>query len=251
MLIVISPAKKLNENIETDIELSTPAFETISKKLHLELKNKTSNDIKKLMGLSDKLADLNYQRFQRMKFPQKNLELSPAGLLFNGDTYTGLKFNELNKNEQKYAQKHLRILSGLYGILRPFDGIQPYRLEMGTKLKTSMGKDLYIVWKEKLTALINEELKSNKALINLASNEYFDSIDRKLIEKPIITPVFKEEKNGSLKIISFNAKRARGMMSNYIIKNKIKSPQGLLNFDLDGYQYSEENSKENFPTFIR
>lgn len=251
MLIVISPAKKLNEDILTDIELTKPVFETTSKKLHQVLKSKSSNEIKKLMGLSDNLADLNYNRFQRMKFPQKEKDLSPAGLIFNGDTYTGLQFDQFNKSQQKYAQKHLRILSGLYGLLKPFDGIQPYRLEMGTKLKTELGKDLYSVWKEKITKNINDELKNHKALINLASNEYFDSVDKKLINKEIITPVFKENKNGVLKIISFNAKRARGMMSQYIIKNKISSPDGLLNFDMDGYKYSAENSKENFPTFIR
>lgn len=251
MLIVISPAKKLNDNIVTDIEISKPVFESIAKDLHKELKNKSTNDIKKLMSLSDNLAELNFNRFQNMKFPQKEKDLSPAGLLFNGDTYTGLKFSELTKAQQNYAQKHLRILSGLYGILKPFDGIQPYRLEMGTKLKTKNGKDLYHVWKENITKALNTELKGHKALINLASNEYFDSVDKKEIIKPIITPVFKEMKNGKLKIISFNAKRARGMMSNFIITNKIKKPEELLKFNIDGYKYNKAESKENYPAFTR
>tara|TARA_B100001971_G_scaffold111191_1_gene102220 strand:+ start:164866 stop:165618 length:753 start_codon:yes stop_codon:yes gene_type:complete len=250
MLIVISPAKKLNEQVNIDVKLTEPKLIDITKNLHKELKNKTPNDLKKLMGISDNLAELNVERFQSMQFPQVEKAL-PAALMFNGDTYTGLEFPSLSKKDQSFAQDHLRILSGLYGILRPFDKVQPYRLEMGTRLKTKFGNNLYDIWKEKVTSEINNELTKHAALINLSSNEYFSSIDTKKVIKPIITPVFKEERNGKLKIISFNAKKARGLMSRYIITQKLENPKDLLEFDLDNYQYSESESKENQPTFIR
>jgi len=251
MLILISPAKRLKEDLEIKQKLSSPVFLRNSKELLSIMKKKSKNDLMKLMSISDKLAQLNKQRYSQMEIPQPKDQTLPAALTFSGDTYIGLKFSEFSSKDQEYAQKKLRILSGLYGVLRPMDAIQPYRLEMGTQLKTKDFNNLYEHWSEVLTKQINKELKENTALVNLASNEYFNAINKKDISKPIITPTFKEEKNGKLKIISFNAKRARGMMSRFIIKNKLTCPQELLDFNEDNYQYSSEHSDELTPTFIR
>jgi cytoplasmic iron level regulating protein YaaA (DUF328/UPF0246 family) len=180
MLMVISPAKKLNNFAQYKFDTTEPQLINYTKKLHKVLKQKKASDLKKLMSISDNLAELNFTRFQQMKFPQPSTKTLPAALMFNGDTYSGLQFDKLNLTDQKFAQKKLRILSGLYGILRPFDEIQPYRLEMGTKLKTENFKNLYDYWKDEITEHLNLELKKDKFLINLASNEYFSAIDKKI-----------------------------------------------------------------------
>ncbi|GAB1258712.1 peroxide stress protein YaaA [Aurantivibrio plasticivorans] len=254
MLIVISPAKTLD--YETPAKISdhtTPQFVNDSKKLIAELKHLAPQDISDLMHISDKLGVLNYDRFQQWKprFTEKNAK--QAILAFKGDVYTGLDAESFKANDFKFAQKHLRILSGLYGLLRPLDLMQPYRLEMGTKFKTPYGKDLYEFWGETLTQQLNEDMKGLKSslLVNLASNEYFKAVKPKHLEGEIVSPVFKDWKNGQYKIISFFAKKARGLMSAYLIKNRIKSSDDLLSFDLDGYQYDPKLSKDNAPVFTR
>lgn len=255
MLILISPAKKLNlENNFDGIkdQLNEPIFiKTKTSKLIDSLKTKKTDDFKKLMKLSDNLARLNYQRYQEFKKSHSIKNSYPAVFTFDGDTYTGLQANKLNKSQLKKAQKQLRILSGLYGILKPLDLIQPYRLEMGTKYKIQDSKNLYEFWKEDITRNINQELNEHKLLINLASQEYFGAVETKNITSPIITPVFKENKNGTYKIISFNAKKARGLMAYYIITNNCKTVDDLKKFNLDGYKLNNKLSTENEPVFTR
>ena len=252
MLVVVSPAKKMDFQTPSDIkEFETPRFLDKAKELAKELKKKSPQDLQKLMGISETLAELNVKRYQTFKPPFSLSNAKQAGLAFQGDTYQGLKFHELDKAHRSFAQKHLRILSGLYGLLGPLDLIQPYRLEMGTKFGIQGSSNLYQVWKEQLTSELNKELKGQKALVNCASNEYFSAIDTTKLKAPVITPVFKEEKNGKLKIISFNAKRARGMMARYIIDNKIKDPADLKRFAEDGYSYNEKLSDEHTFTFTR
>lgn len=185
----------------------------------------------------------------RLLFTPKNAK--PAIFAFTGDVYKGFDVQSLNDKDLNYAQNHLRILSGLYGILRPLDLIQAYRLEMGTKFSLGKNQDLYDLWKEKTTLKLNQELENNKALVNLASEEYFKSIDLPKLVRPVITPVFKEERNGKLKIISFNAKKARGLMANYIVKNKVKTAAKLKAFALDGYKFQADLSSNNELIFTR
>lgn len=254
MLIVISPAKTLDYETPpvSDIH-TTPQFVSESKKLIKELKQLAPQDISKLMSISDKLGTLNYDRFQSWKptFTTKNAK--QAVLAFKGDVYTGLDAESFKTNDFKFSQKHLRILSGLYGVLRPMDLMQPYRLEMGTKFANAKGKDLYAFWGDAITEQINADLKEAKAkvLVNLASNEYFKAVKPKDINGEIITPVFKDWKSGQYKIVSFFAKKARGLMSAYIIKNRLKKPEELLAFDVDGYAYNPSMSTENEPVFTR
>ncbi|MGI1679498.1 MAG: peroxide stress protein YaaA [Cellvibrionaceae bacterium] len=254
MLIVISPAKTLDFESPAISDIhTTPQFIPESKKLIKDLKKLAPHDISKLMSISDKLGTLNYDRFQEWKptFTPKNSK--QALLAFKGDVYTGLDAETFKANDFKFSQKHLRILSGLYGLLRPMDLMKPYRLEMGTKFANTKGKDLYEFWGETLTEQLNADLKAAKSnvLVNLASNEYFKAVKPKLIEGEIITPVFKDWKNGQYKIISFFAKKARGLMSAYIIKNRLTKPSELLSFDVDGYSYNESFSTKDSPVFTR
>ncbi len=252
MLVVVSPAKKLDFQTPTDLtEYEGPLFLDKSKELVKELKKKTRPELQKLMGISESLADLNVKRFNSFKTPFSTSNAKQAGLAFQGDTYQGLEFHTFNKTQRSYAQKHLRILSGLYGVLRPLDLMQAYRLEMGTKFGIKGQKDLYQFWRETITQRLNEDLKGTKALVNCASNEYFKAVDTKSLNAPVITPIFKEEKNGKLKIISFNAKRARGMMAKFIIENKIKEPEGLKDFCEDNYKFDPKLSDEYNFTFTR
>lgn len=252
MLIVVSPAKRMDFQTPNQLESGEqPRFLSKASQLVKELKKMGPEELQELMGISEKLGQLNYDRFQSFKTPFSLKNAKQAGLAFQGDTYQGLEFFKFNKSERNFAQKSLRILSGLYGVLAPMDLIQPYRLEMGTKFGIKGNKDLYGVWKDEVTMALNEDLKGHKALVNCASNEYFGAVDVALLKKPVITPVFKEEKNGKLKIISFNAKRARGMMAKFIIENKLKDPEDLKAFDLDNYQFNEELSDETTLTFTR
>lgn len=254
MIIVISPAKTLDfETAPISRKFTQPEHLSDSKKLVNDLKHYTPAEISSLMGISDKLGVLNFTRFNDWRPPFTLNNAKQALLAFKGDVYNGLNADSFNQKDLNFSQKHLRILSGLYGLLRPLDLIQPYRLEMGTQLKNKKGDNLYDFWGSKLTQQINEDIEKTKSkyLINLASNEYFKSLQRDDINAGIITPVFKDYKNGKYKIISFYAKKARGLMSAYIIKNKIKDIEGLKSFREDGYKYYKSESDNNNWVFKR
>ncbi len=254
MLILISPAKSLDfESARIIPQESFPAFTTEAQELVSTLQKMDKEDLMKLMSISDKLADLNYERFQNW-LPDPDKELArQAVCAFTGDVYTGLDVKDWETEDFAFAQEHLRILSGLYGILRPLDYIAPYRLEMGSKLETAKGKNLYEFWDDKITQATQEQLnkQGDQTLLNLASNEYFKSIQTKKLKAEIITPVFKDFKNGQYKIISFFAKKARGMMVRYIIKNQLSNPEDLKAFDGGGYSYNDRLSKGNTWVFTR
>ncbi len=254
MLIVISPAKTLD--YETPLatqENTTPQFLERSQELINTLLNYSALDIAELMKVSIKIADLNFDRFSHWKTPFTPHNARQAILAFKGDVYDGLDAQSMSEQDFTYAQNHLRMLSGLYGLLKPLDLMQPYRLEMGTKLKTTRGKNLYEFWDKTLTEQINHELLNHeeKVLVNLASIEYFKAVKPALLESRIITPHFKDWKNGQYKIISFYAKKARGMMSRYIIDHRIEDTEAMKAFDTAGYHYNEELSKENDWVFTR
>ena len=244
MKIFISPAKKINEeNVVFDNSKSTKFhFDKEVKYLVNELKEYNLSDIKNLMGLSDNLSKLNYDRYQKWNLKADNL--CPAILMFQGDVYKGLKANQLNSQELDFAQQNLRIISGLYGMLKPLDLILPYRLEMGTKMINKKGKNLYEFWGEKLKDFILSEIKQDEVIINLASTEYSKALKLNNIENKVITPIFKDYKNGSLKVISFYAKRARGEMANFIISNNIINYNDLKLFNYEGYTFSGNSKNE-------
>ena len=254
MIIVLSPAKTLDYEFEAGSSHSVPTFLSQSSKLIKELKKKEPKDIASLMGLSDKLATLNYDRYQSWTAAKKvSNDSKPSMLVFKGDVYQGLQAEDLTKSEMNFAQKHIRILSGLYGILRPLDLMKPYRLEMGTKLETKNGKNLYEFWGNKIQKNVLDELKNLRSdlLINLASNEYFSALGRLPEDINTISPVFKDYKNGKYKIISFYAKKARGLMARWIIQNKVKDFEDLVKFNVDGYKYSKAESTISTPVFLR
>ncbi|MDO3388703.1 peroxide stress protein YaaA [Gilvimarinus sp. SDUM040013] len=254
MLIVISPAKTLDFDTPpvTD-KSSTPDFLNDSRALIKELRNLSPADISGLMSISDKLGVLNFDRFQAFKTPFTEKNAKQAVLAFQGDVYTGLNAGSFKARDFDFAQKHLRILSGLYGLLRPLDLIQAYRLEMGTKFSNARGDNLYQFWGDSLTRALNQQLAEQKSriLINLASNEYFKAVKTKQLDADVITPVFKDWKNGQYKIISFFAKKARGLMSAYIIENRIKKAEQIKAFDVDGYSFAPELSSEREWVFTR
>ena len=252
MKIVISPAKSLD--FETKLPTrkhSMPAFLEQSEVVHKALKEKSPAELSKLMDISDKLADLNWQRNQDWKTPFTTKNARPAVYAFNGDVYLGLDAYTLPTAKLNKLQDSLRILSGLYGILKPLDLIQPYRLEMGTQMPVEDSKDLYAYWKKTLTEALNTELQDDELFINLASNEYFSAIDVKALKVPVITPEFRDYKDGKLKMISFFAKKARGMMVRYIMDKNIRSLSGLKGFDYEGYKYDAKLSKGNTLVFTR
>ena len=254
MIIVLSPAKTLDYEFETDGNHSVPSFLSQSSKLIGQLKKKEPKDIASLMGLSDKLATLNYDRYQSWTASKKaSNDSKPSLLVFKGDVYQGLQAEDLTKKEMNFAQKHVRILSGLYGILRPLDLMKPYRLEMGTKLETSQGKNLYEFWGDKIQKNVLDELKNQKSdlLINLASKEYFTVLGKVPEDVNVISPAFKDYKNGKYKIISFYAKKARGLMARWIIQNKVTDFENLKDFDEEGYKYSKAESTSTTPVFLR
>ena len=254
MLTILSPAKKLShECFARTQNYTTPAFLNESQVLVDILRRKKPIDLQNLMGISDKLSVLNWERFQNWKLPLDKSNAKEAIYHFQGDTYSGLNTEDLSSGEITFAQKNTRILSGLYGVLKPLDLILPYRLEMGTKLKNNKGNSLYQFWGDTLSKFITNELKSHsaKVLINCASVEYFKSLNNNSLKADVITPHFKELKNGNYKIISFFAKKARGMMARFIIKNKIQEPSKILQFDYAGYQYNEQLSSPLNPVFTR
>lgn len=250
--MLVSPAKTLDYESPIPIEEFTePSLLEQSKLLIEELKALTPKDVATLMKLSDKLADLNVGRFQHWSTPFSPQNARQAIYAFKGDVYTGLDAYSLKKSDMNFAQKHLRILSGLYGLLKPLDLMQAYRLEMGTKFKNKRGDHLYDFWGERITDEINQAPEAKDVIINLASNEYFKAVKIKRLKGKIITPVFKDEKNGQFKIISFYAKKARGLMAAYIIKNRIKNAEEIKAFNVDGYYFSKEQSDEKNWVFLR
>lgn len=254
MLIVISPAKTLDyETVPKTKVFTIPDYLNRSQQLINRLRNLSSLDISDLMKVSAKIADLNFERYETWKKPFTVKNAKQSILAFKGDVYTGLDAESFKADDFKFAQNHLRVLSGLYGLLRPLDLMQPYRLEMGTKLKTDIGKNLYEFWGLDITEGLNKQLKKVKSnyLINLASNEYFKSVKVKELNAEIITPVFKEFKNGDYKMIGIYAKKARGMLSRYIIQNKLSDPEDIKLFNEDGYRFNKTLSKGNDFVFTR
>ena len=253
MKIFISPAKSLDLTSDMpSIKESQPYFFKEAISLNNVLKGKTSKSLASLMNLSDKLSQINWERNQNFKTDFTIDNSRPAIFTFNGDVYSGLDSYSLSNEKLETLQNRVRILSGLYGILRPFDLIQPYRLEMGTSLKINKSNNLYEFWKKKITKFIIEDITSNEIIVDLASKEYSLAIDFSSIKNNVISPVFKDFKNGKLKIISFYAKKARGAMSRYLVESDSKSIDDILGFSSDGYSYSSTESKEiNSPVFIR
>ena len=253
MIVIISPAKRLDFDSSTIRKQSVPLFLGDANHLVAHLRKLSTKQLQELMSISSKIADLNTDRFKTWDNSTATPKAKQALLAFNGDVYSGLDATSFETKDFDFAQKHLRILSGLYGVLKPLDMIQPYRLEMGTRLKNKQGKDLYDFWGSRITEAINAELKTmrNAVLINLASNEYFHSIVPDHLNAKVITPIFKEKKNGTYKIISFTAKRSRGMMARYIIKNRIKTPESLKQFREGDYRYQTKLSNETQWVFTR
>ena len=251
MKILISPAKSLNfENkVQTSIN-SKPLFHNDAIKINSELKKESIESLCDLMGISSKLGELNWTRNQ--DFTKDSNYSKQAIFAFNGDVYDGLDINSLDNEKHQLVNNIIRILSGLYGILKPFDHIKPYRLEMGSKFSINGNKNLYDFWKSKVTNQLKSELAEDELIVNLASNEYFSVINSKEVSNIIISPQFKDFKNGTLKIISFYAKKARGLMSRFIIDNNVKSVNEILSFDSGGYSYSKKDTADELkPVFIR
>lgn len=254
MLFVVSPAKALDESpVNQSVAATRSDFLPQSQELVAGLKQMGPVEISHLMGLSDKLAELNYQRFQDWQLPMPEENARQAVFLFKGDVYQGLDVRSLDESSLTYLQNHLRILSGLYGALRPLDKILPYRLEMGTSYVNEKGKNLYAFWGTQITDWLNAQLESmsDKVLVNLASNEYFKVIQKKQLQADIITPQFKDWKNGQFKMISFYAKKARGLMARYAAVNQIENVEDLKYFDYEGYRFAPDLSSEKDWVFTR
>ena len=254
MLITLSPSKGQDfEQAAPTQTHSVPDQLDDSIVLAKTLKNYSANKIKDLMSISDNLSELNHQRFQDFETPFTAQNAKQALFAFKGDVYSGINTTSMNQADYEYAQEHLRILSGLYGSLKPLDLIQPYRLEMKTKLKTRRGDNLYQFWGESITDLLNESLKSQKqkVIVNLASQEYWKSVKPKQLNGEVINVAFKENKDGKSRIIAIFAKKARGMMADFIIRNRIESVEGLKDFNYEGYQYDDKVSTDSLFVFSR
>jgi cytoplasmic iron level regulating protein YaaA (DUF328/UPF0246 family) len=252
MLVVISPAKALDFS-PVSLTPTEPAYRTEAARLAKTARNLTLGDLKKLMSISDDLARLNRDRFRGFQDEPSADAVKPAAYAFDGDTYTGLDATTMSEDELRWAQGHLRILSGLYGLLRPLDGIQPYRLEMGSRLKTRRGKNLYDYWGESLSKelvrLAGEA--GTDILVNCASQEYFGAVDNKALKLRVITPQFMEVKNGQPRIVSFFAKQARGAMARFIVDNRLTDPEALKDFGAGGYTYDPDLSEGDRLVFLR
>lgn len=254
MLVVISPAKKLDWAMR-DVATTTPDFLEDAARLVEAARGLSVQDLKSLMSLSENLATLNRDRFKSyVEAPEADLT-RPAALAFAGDTYQGLEADSLDADEMAFAQDHLRILSGLYGVLRPLDAIQPYRLEMGSRLKTGRGKNLYEYWGSALSEKLSKQAKAtgSDVLVNCASQEYFGAVDLKALDLRVITPQFMEDKGDGKgpKIVSFYAKKARGAMARFVMQKRISSADGILDFDIGGYAHMPALSKPDAPVFLR
>lgn len=252
MLVVISPAKRLDW-AERDVAMTHPAMQDDAVRLARTARNLTLGKLKALMDLSDDLARLNRDRFQTFADAPEDAHTRPAALAFAGDTYQGLDAPSLSQADLDYAQDHLRILSGLYGLLRPLDAIQPYRLEMGSRLKTRRGSNLYDYWRDQLSKALNAQAEAlgTDTLVNCASQEYFGAVAPKSLKLRVITPNFLELKDGKAKTVSFFAKRARGAMARHIIEHRVTDTDGVLAFAADGYAYDKARSTPERPAFIR
>jgi cytoplasmic iron level regulating protein YaaA (DUF328/UPF0246 family) len=252
MLVVISPAKKLDW-AERDVATTAPDFQDDAIKLAKTTRNLSHGELKKLMQLSDALTTLNLDRFKAFQDVPEADATRPAALAFAGDTYQGLEAKTLNADEMAWAQDHLRILSGLYGILRPLDLIQAYRLEMGSRLKTKSGKNLYDYWQDTLSNALNDQaaVVNSDVLVNCASQEYFGAVNLKALKLRVITPAFMEDKGQGPKIVSFYAKKARGAMARYMVQNRLTDPQSIFEFDTGGYAYQADLSTADKPVFVR
>jgi uncharacterized protein len=253
MIILLSPAKSLNLEPVNIKSYTQPRLLEESQTLVNVLKKKSTKKIKELMSVSDNIASLNVDRFNSFHTPFTTENAKPAALIFDGDVYTGLHADTFDQDDMQFAQKHLRILSGLYGVLRPLDLMQAYRLEMGTKLKSGRKNNLYQFWDNKITNVINEDLKESGSdiVLNLASKEYFSAVKTANLEGNVVTIDFKENRNGVFKVISFNAKKARGTMANKIIKNKITDINKLKRLSIDGYKYNKELSENHKLVFTK
>jgi cytoplasmic iron level regulating protein YaaA (DUF328/UPF0246 family) len=254
MLVTLSPSKGQDfEEPALSKKYSKPADLKDSELLIKELRKIKSKQLREMMDISENIAELNVDRFKTFKTPFTTKNAKQAIFAFKGDVYSGLELSSFDEDDYAYAQDHLRILSGLYGCLRPLDLIQPYRLEMKTKLKNERGDNLYQFWDERITRSINKELKKQKeaVLVNLASNEYFKSVKPKLLEGRLLNINFKETKNGKTRVVAIFAKRARGMMADYIIRNRIEKPEDLKKFRLGGYRFNKDLSDDKQWTFER
>lgn len=253
MLMVISPAKTLDFSSRDCSDFTLPEKLDQSQVLVDQLRHLSESDLGSLMQISPKLSDLSYQRYQDFEIPFTLDNSKQALLAFKGDVYKGIDTATYNPEDLNFAQKHLRILSGLYGILRPLDLIQPYRLEMGTQFKNHKGKNLYEFWERQIAEAINESLEgeSEDYLVNLASNEYFKAVDQKTLKAKLLNIAFKEQKNGVFKVVAIHAKRARGLMVDYAIRNRIEKVADLKGFDSEGYGFNPELSSEKEWVFCR
>ena len=254
MLTVISPAKTLDFDTPTVTDAFTqPVHLTQSRKLVRRMRQLSGQELEKLMHVSGNIADLNQQRFKKWKTPFNPENARQAIFAFKGDVYIGLDAYTMTARNVEFAQDHLRILSGLYGVLRPLDLMQAYRLEMGTRIDTDTGNNLYQFWDERITRTLNQELEQSGAnsLINLASNEYFKSIKPKLLKAEVITPVFRDYNKGSYQVIGFYAKKARGLMARFLIDNEIDNPAGLMDFSAEGYAFNKAMSNSHEWVFTR
>ena len=253
MILVLSPAKTLNENPSTIKNHSDIVFADESLQLVKKLKALKKSDLEKLMHISPKLAEVNHHRYQTFKPNYTEDTATQAIHMFRGDVYIGLDATSFDARDLSFAQKTVRILSGLYGLIRPLDLVQPYRLEMGTPLSNGHGKNLYEFWGDKIGKELNKQLIASKSscLLNLASVEYFKSVDKSLITKPIIDVDFREDRDGKLKVIAFTAKKARGDMARQIVKNRIKNPNDLKSLDVLGYKYTEIGSTSSKLLFVK
>lgn len=253
MKALVSPAKslELSKHIPSNIN-SQPIFLDYTLLLQKKLANLSKEEIAFLMKISEKLADLNYTRFQDFDAYHSTENSRPAVFTFNGDVYDGIDAFTIDASKHEAMQNSLRILSGLYGVLKPFDLMQAYRLEMGTKFGINGASTLYEVWEDKLTVALNKEIQPNELVVNLASNEYFKAVNKKQLKGNLVSPVFKDYKNGKLKIISFYAKKARGLMYRYLLENSVETLHDLQGFNFNGYSFSLAATKdEHSPVFIR
>lgn len=254
MLTVLSPAKTLDFDNPAPTRRSTqPRFLAQSAALIEDARELSPEDIRELMGVSENIAELNFRRFHNWATPFDRENAKQALFAFRGDVYTGLDADSLDSDDIAFAQQHLRILSGLYGLLRPLDLMQPYRLEMGLKFSNRGGPNLYAFWGGSLTRSLNSELgrSGSQVLVNLASNEYFRALQPKDLNADLVTPVFKDLKNGKYKVISFYAKKARGQMARFIVRERLDDPRDLFDFAVGGYRYNAELSSANEPVFTR
>lgn len=253
MIILISPAKSLSTEPSKSDLYSVPRLMTDTWKLAKVLKTMNAQDLRQMMSISDALAIENVKRFKHFKRGQTPDNSKTAIETFDGDVYRGLEAQDFTADDMAFAQNHLRILSGMYGILRPLDLIQEYRLEMGSALVTPTANNLYQFWDQKITKLLNKDLKESGSsqIVNLASNEYFKAVKKEKLKAPVLDIDFKEYRDGELRFVSFNAKKARGFMARYIIKNQLTEPESLKGFDTEGYSYSEELSSHNRWMFVR